>query len=272
MLSAILTALSLTALSSSPTASLKCGAIKGVDPFLTPGASVLLGEVHGTVEVPRFLADLSCLALKRGLRVKVMLEASIQENESFARFLASAGGPGDRARLQAGEHWQSEFPDGRSSKAMIDLLEEFRRQRAAGGDLVVLGLMGSDGAASGDAFMAQEFLRARKADPMGLAIVLAGGNHVRVRPGDDHSNVKWMGQHVVDAGVQNVVSLRMISGPGHYYNGQSQPRASWPGRTDYGKERFIRLGKWLPGHDGVFHVVTLTPSFPVSRRQAWGKK
>ena len=149
---------------------------------------------------------------------------------------------------------------------MLDMIESLRRQRRAGGDIVLLGLAGP----GGDEGMARQFLRARRADPVSLVVALAGGNHVRVRFGDDHQNVMWMGQHIVKAGVKPIVSLGVISGPGHFWNGVDRPEARWPGRTDYGSERFIKLGPWLPGHDGVFHIVTMTPSPPVSSYSAGG--
>lgn len=244
-----------------------CGKIAGAETVIAAGSTVMLGEPHGTVEGPQFLADMTCLAARRGLKVAVLLEISRSENVRFERYLSSSGSAADRAALTAGEHWHQEFPDGRSSRSVVDMLESMRKLRRAGAEVVVRGLMGSSSAQDGDAAMAAEFLAARRSYLDRFVLVFAGGNHVRTRPGEDSVNVKWMGQHIREAGVAPLLSLAMISKPGRFYSPTAPGFVqAWPGRAEYGNDRFVRLGNWLPGHDGVFNVVTTTPSFPFSKR------
>ena len=62
-----------------------------------PGATLILGELHGTREVPMFAADLACLLLARGHKVVLALEIPATEQERIDRFLARrAAKSGDR--------------------------------------------------------------------------------------------------------------------------------------------------------------------------------
>src|SRR6056297_2293528 len=72
----------------SATASLDCGAsIAGVDPLLVPGTIVMLGEIHGTVEIPAFVGDLACHGLVRGHRVLLGLEYPASEQADLETYL-----------------------------------------------------------------------------------------------------------------------------------------------------------------------------------------
>ncbi|HTQ81108.1 MAG TPA: hypothetical protein VMM92_14000, partial [Thermoanaerobaculia bacterium] len=107
----------------------QCPAIAGLAPLLAPGHGLLLGEVHGTVESPAFLANAVCLALQAGRSVTVALEIPLQEEARFEAYLGSAGSAADRTALLAGAFWQDPYQDGRRSQAMLALLESLRRLR-----------------------------------------------------------------------------------------------------------------------------------------------
>src|SRR5687768_14904456 len=52
-----------------------CGEpIAGADSLLVPGALVMIGELHGTQEIPAFVGDLACLAASRGVAVRLGVE------------------------------------------------------------------------------------------------------------------------------------------------------------------------------------------------------
>jgi len=62
------------------------------------GKRLLLGEIHGTAEVPAFLGDLACRAAGSRMPLVVLLEVPSQEEPTFAHYLASDGnceGSGD---------------------------------------------------------------------------------------------------------------------------------------------------------------------------------
>src|SRR5207253_1601063 len=118
--------------------------IRGARALLAPGATISLGEMHGTVEAPRAVADLALLAARAGYDIEVGLEISTAEQPAFDRYLESSGQPSERAALLAGAHWHAEFPDGRSSEAMLDLIERIRALRHAGHRAHVFGCVGVD--------------------------------------------------------------------------------------------------------------------------------
>ena len=93
---------------------------------------VLVGEVHGTQEIPAFTAGLVCSLLKGGRSVILALERDGNEQPAFNRYIESDGDENARRDLTAFYEWNSKCPDGRSSAAMLGLIEEMRRLRQHG--------------------------------------------------------------------------------------------------------------------------------------------
>lgn len=107
-------------------ASQDCQPVPGLDEILQSGTVLLLGEMHGTVEGPRFLSNAVCRALGRDLQVTVGLEIPIQEDASVERFLKSADQADDVSRLLSSGFWSREYQDGRSSLASVIAAEPDR--------------------------------------------------------------------------------------------------------------------------------------------------
>jgi hypothetical protein len=167
----------------------QCSPIEGLAPLLAPGKGLLLGEMHGTVESPAFLADVVCLALQAGRSVTVALEIPFQEEARFAAYLDSAGSAADRIALLAGAFWQDPYQDGRRSEAMLALLESLRRLRpsgaagTAGAALAVVLLDATPQAPARDRFMAERLSAAVGKRPNDLFLALTGNYHNRLAPG-----------------------------------------------------------------------------------------
>lgn len=53
---------SLIVLAGAPARALECEPTPGLDPLLVPGRFVLLGELHGTREMPAAVARIACAA------------------------------------------------------------------------------------------------------------------------------------------------------------------------------------------------------------------
>ncbi|MFT7487091.1 MAG: hypothetical protein ACI9F9_002950 [Candidatus Paceibacteria bacterium] len=105
---------------------LACGtAIQGAAPFLRSGAVLLLGELHGTREAPAFVGKLACQATSADVSVRVGLEVDPGLQPFVDAFLWSDGLAQDRQQLTEGPFWSGR--DGRSSLAMVALLDEVRR-------------------------------------------------------------------------------------------------------------------------------------------------
>jgi hypothetical protein len=114
-------------------ADIDCGVpILGEDQLVRPGNVVLLGELHGTQQVPHFLAQSVCEAALQGIPVSVGLEIPVMNQERLETFLDSAGKERDWARLMESPFWRSPYPDGRNSEAVVFLIETLRKLRGRG--------------------------------------------------------------------------------------------------------------------------------------------
>ncbi|MCY1016848.1 hypothetical protein [Pyxidicoccus sp. MSG2] len=115
---------------------IECGLpIIGLAKQVKKGAVLLLGEMHGTQEVPRFLAQTVCQATVAGTPVTVGLELPLENQTRVDAFLESAGTEDDWLKLMEAPFWRSPYPDGRSSEAVANMLEQLRQLRSSGLDV-----------------------------------------------------------------------------------------------------------------------------------------
>lgn len=164
-------------------AAMACTSVTGSDRVFAPSTKwVLVGELHGTNEIPDAFANLVCLAGRSGRTVVVALELSADWQPAIDAWIQSDGGPSARAALLALPIWSS--PDGRGSTAFVRLLDTLRRQRQAG---VIQRVVAADvGRATPDditrdAAMAAAWTAAAIAPDM-LVVALVGGIHAMRRP------------------------------------------------------------------------------------------
>lgn len=178
-----------------PPPAVDCGeAIEGADRLLRPGGLVMLGEMHGTRQIPAFTADLVCLGATRGLPVRLGVELPLGEQAAIDAYLSAPPAPAtsdappapaDRDALLRSNLWTRPDQDGRSSEAMLALIERVRTLRQAGLDVM---LFSFDVENRGDwnardARMAELILERASAEPQALVITLSGNVHNRVTPG-----------------------------------------------------------------------------------------
>ena len=158
-------------------------AAPGLPELLGPGAVLLLGEMHGTNESPRFFAEAVCQALARDLGVTVGLEIPRDESARLDAYLASAGDAAAEAELLAGPIWRRKTQDGRSSLAMLELLRELRVLQAKDLPLHIVLIDDPSQPARRDVAMAQSVETAVAARPEDLVLVLTGNIHNRLTRG-----------------------------------------------------------------------------------------
>lgn len=144
---------------------------------------LLIGELHGTVETPAIVGELAARLAGEDQLLVVGLEIWRSEQPAVDRFLASAGLDEDRARLLEGPFWQ--IRDGRSSEAMVDLIERLRLIMLKA-PLRVLAFdvdqrQDPSGGAERDRQMGEALLAALAAQPDARLLVLAGNFHTRVQ-------------------------------------------------------------------------------------------
>ncbi len=92
---------------------------------------VLIGEVHGTAEIPRFTLGFVCSLLGAGRSVVLAIEHAGEQQEGLNRYLRSAVAAADRQALLQGINWKI-YGDGRGSVAMFELVDGIRRLRQQG--------------------------------------------------------------------------------------------------------------------------------------------
>ena len=100
---------------------------------------VLVGEIHGTNEAPRFVGDLACALLARGRTVTIGLEMPRDMGANLRAYLVSDGGQEARNALLSTTPWNRDVKrqDGRGSRAMLELVERMRLARRAGAKVEV---------------------------------------------------------------------------------------------------------------------------------------
>lgn len=143
---------------------------------------ILLGEKHGTREIPRLVGALVGAYALEG-PVLLALEMPASEQAHLRRYLASDGSAAARTEMISSPFWtiQGDQHDGRRSHDMVDLVEQVRLLKSQGRDV---GLMAYDverGPARGpnqrDQAMATRVRAAYAALPRGRLLVLGGNAH-----------------------------------------------------------------------------------------------
>jgi hypothetical protein len=223
---------------------------------------LVLGELHGTQELPRTVARTVCAATAGGRTVWLALELPRSDQERLESFLAT----GDEAALRESPFWRRDYQDGRSSLAMLELLREVRRMRAAGRAVRVLAFdvpfpEGTRGKER-DEEMATLVAEARARTPEEPMVLLVGNIHATRRLKIPRSMV-W---HLLKRGV-SLKTLNMASRDGSAWTCGAACGVESYGGPDLGPEpRVVETPEVTKaGYDGLWYVVSTTASPP-----AWG--
>jgi hypothetical protein len=236
--------------------------ITGLEAHLERGAILWFGEVHGTEESPRFAGDVSCHAAHTGC-VQLGLEIANDEQVRIDRYVRSDGNAPDRAALLEGDFWRQH--DGRSSEAMVALIERVRVLRAAGAAIDVVAY-DIPGATDRDAAMADYVARTR--DPQAVFIGLSGNIHSRRTKGTPwNPDLVPMVARLVARGF--VIATFDVAANGGTFWGCISDGPEQPLRCSEHENRCVESGEpWTlgpaldPSHDGVYRVGTTTASRP----------
>jgi len=236
---------------------------------IAPGGTLLLGDLHGTREIPAFVGQVVA-ALVATQPVVLGLEILRDQVPSLDTYLASDGGPAARAAALRDPWWQAEYQDGRRSLAMLDLLDTVRRLRAGGArvDIVCFdaNATGPDGAAGRDAAMAANLIAARSARPDATLVAYAGNAHTRRSAMPKRPDYQWMAMLLAKAGISFVtINAHYTEGSAWICQGGG---ASGCGPTMLGGSGDANGVHLEPGtegaYDGWFGVGAITASPPAA--------
>ncbi|MDA3875672.1 MAG: hypothetical protein PF483_01130 [Halothiobacillus sp.] len=191
---------------------------------------------------------------------------------AFEAYMASMGTAEDRREFLAESGWldmaRSQFPDGRTSDAMLEMIERLRTLRAAGLHIFVTTFQRPISAASEsqtpyEIGLADSLREAFDSGAYDLAIVLVGNLHasrMTVTPG----GVPPFDPMAMHLPKESTLTLNAVTADGEAWNCQmtgcavhkreGQPLGATPG---------IVLGANLsPGYDGIIAIGPITASQP----------
>jgi len=162
-----------------------CGeAMRGLPQVLDLGLTLLVGEQLGSREAPAVVGELVCQVAEAGLPVALGLSIPRTEQERVDRYLASAGAPSDQDALLEGRFWQRPYQDGRSSRAIMDLIDRVRAMRMAGLSVTLLAYdTDLAGGSKRDGLQAAFWNQRREAQQFEVQVILAGNTHTRTVSG-----------------------------------------------------------------------------------------
>ena len=238
---------------------------------------LVVGELHGTAETPAVFAELVCaVARERGGRLLVGLEFQEDARPAFESYVASRGTAADRSALLEESGWldsaRGPYPDGRTSEAMLRMVERLRVLRAAGLAISVTTFrrpvrVVSDSQTPYEMDMADSLRDAFDAGAYDTVIVLVGGVHARrttVTP-PNRPPFEPMAMHLP---VESTLTLDALAGDGEAWNCQAatcgiHARQGHRSRGSAGLELGADMS---PGYDGVIPIGPVTASPPVTGR------
>ncbi len=197
-------------------------AVAKVAGLLRPGRVVLIGEIHGTVELPALVADVANRCVTAGTPIHIGLELPSQDQATLERFLADPDREAAGDRLLKGGFWRRppQYQDGRSSVAMADLLESLRHLSLSDNKVAVTAIDAWDGRSHGtdrDEMMADHLVSAVQRHSACATVVLAGNGHTRTAAGPGPFGYTPMGWRITGL-LDDVISLRVVTSGGTAWN------------------------------------------------------
>ena len=243
----------------------RCDSIHGSDLLWSRSgiAFVLVGEMHGTTETPAIFADLVCSAKAAKRPIVVGIERPVAEQDAINAFMDAGKHAAAVDTLLAQTGWHKPL-DGRSSRAMLALLEELRAMKAQRTVTEVVAFDAArpdEPAAKREERMAGVLTGAASRYPGALVIALSGNLHPSKGP-LSHFGYPMMGTYLPAAATVSLL-VADLGGEAWYSDGKGcEPHKL--GSTA-GSERGITMsGSAAPmrGYDGVLSTGAIATASP----------
>jgi hypothetical protein len=220
---------------------------------------LVLGEYHGTREIPLVVAQLADVYSRDGTPLVLALEMPRGENASLQAYLDSNGDADARHALRSRAFWKvsDDQHDGRRSRDMLDLIEAMRALRQQHRDVKVLGYdedISEHGNQSRDDAQAKALRRLHHEAPsQARLMVLAGNVHaMRRRPADAPAEMQQrpMASQLIDL---DLYSVRLEAREGEFWACMQRcqalrlrAQAARPPRVETAEDRMYDLIVWTP--------------------------
>lgn len=229
---------------------------------------ILIGEMHGTNEGPGIFGDLVCAAGSTSRPIIVGIEHSHEEQGAIDAFMAPSNHEESRRALLLKQDWKA--LDGRSSRAMLLLLETLRALKLNGRIAEVVAFSDhartGEPAEKGEERMASPLIAAARHQPRALVIALSGSVHASKRSFTELGSYSTMAMFLPS---HETLSLYIADQGGEAWNCQDnecKPHALGPSG---GFRRGVVLSKGeglAAGFDGWLSTgLKATASFPAVR-------
>jgi hypothetical protein len=231
---------------------------------------VMIGEMHGTAEMPAAFGDMVCkAATDSGRPVTVALEQDVEMQPAIDAFIASDGGPAARAAFLKARMWNGKMQDGRASQAMLALYDRLRVLKQGGRIRAVVAFIPSMTGWKGDGPYNMELadmLRALPVAPNGLILAYMGSVHAA------KSSV-GQGAHAflpagADLAPERTISLYIDSNGGAAWTCMQDGCAPHPMQARDAKRGFTPADRLPWRYDWIFELgapaTASPPAVPVS--------
>ena len=235
---------------------------------------LVIGELHGTEQTPALFGELVCALASSGMRILVGLELMVWSESAINTYLRSDGTEADRTTALTDSRWLDpvniEFPDGRLSNAMWDLVERLRFLRDAGHEVAVTtfrGFMleGEQSLTPFEARMAETLLEAEADGDYDLTVVLTGNAHARTSRRTENGLLPFIPM-AANLPEESTIRLNAVTGSGEAWNCRGSECGIYEREgTPEGATVRIALDDGLSrGFDGIFAVGNITASPPLT--------
>lgn len=240
-----------------------CPALAGVERLVAARHRfIVFGEIHGTAEIPALFGDVAC-HVSKNRPVVVALEWPSDQSKAFEKYIESTGLPSDQGLLTETSDWRR-IIDGRSSAAMMSMLESVRRLRASGRAIAIATFQPRSPAALDQSYyelmMASELTRIAGKYLDYVVLALVGRLHAGKKPLADRGG-RWPA--VMHLPARDVLSLTFDDNGGTAWNCQSAGCKSYERPPkNISPRRISLIESSFSGFDGTFSVGSLTTASP----------
>jgi hypothetical protein len=243
-----------------------CTPLGAIPAAVADAPFLVFGEVHGTREVPAFVAAYLCATAIRQRGATLAIELPSAAQDALDAFTASQGTPQDVERLLGGGLWRSPRQDGRTSIDTLRLIQQVRTLRAEGADIRLAAIDPVAAAPQRSAAMAER-LRAERRQAKGRQVVaLVGALHAVRSKGNRFNPNHESAIHLLADQRPLSLTVGTAGGTAWVCRGATPDTCgaiAWDiNRVDPAPAGAFSLAPPSPQFDGVFYVGATTASPP----------